>query len=171
MLPAVEDHLREIEDHVSHWRVAPRIVTGEAAKLAAFRSARAALAASGTVTLELALSGVPMVVAYRVSRFENWLRFLIKVSSIVLPNLILGRNVIPEFIQEDCRADRLEAALLPLMVDGPERRQQLAAFEELDGLMRLDGDREPSRKAADEVMRTLARVSPGRTFKAANPQA
>ena len=160
VLPAVEDHLREIEDHVSRWRIAPRIVTGEAAKLAAFRSARAALAASGTVTLELALSGVPMVVAYRVSRFENWLRFLIKVSSIVLPNLILGRNVIPEFIQEDCSAERLEAALLPLLREGPERQRQLAAFEDLDGLMRLDGDWVPSRKAADEVLRTLSRVSP-----------
>ena len=159
VLPAVEDHLREIEDHVSRWRIAPRIVTGEAAKLAAFRSARAALAASGTVTLELALSGVPMVVAYRVSQFENRLRFLIKVSSIVLPNLILGRNVIPEFIQQECSAERLETALLPLMLDGPERQRQLAAFEELDGLMRLDGGWVPSRKAAEEVLRTLSRVS------------
>ncbi len=73
----------------------PTIVKGEAAKWAAFRTADAALAASGTVTLELGLSGVPMIVAYRVSKIEEILKYLIKAHSIVLTNLVLGENVIP----------------------------------------------------------------------------
>ena len=78
---------------------------GEAEKFAAFRRARAALAASGTVTLELALARVPTVVAYRVSRLEEAIvRALATAPSIVLPNLILGENVMPEFVQARVRA-------------------------------------------------------------------
>ena len=90
VLPAVP-HLRgRIEEEVANWRIKPRIVDGEAAKYQTFRIARAALAASGTVTLELALAGVPMVVAYKVSKLEEQLKYVISASSIVLPNLILG---------------------------------------------------------------------------------
>ena len=81
MLPAVTRHRALIERLALDWPVPVRIVTGEAPKYAAFRGARAALAASGTVTLELALAGVPMVVAYKVSRAEEFIaRRLIQVS-------------------------------------------------------------------------------------------
>ena len=74
----------------------PQIVTGENEKRAAFRIARAALAKSGTVTLELALSGVPMVTAYRVGGMEAFiLRRAIRVSSVILANLVIGKDVIP----------------------------------------------------------------------------
>ena len=71
-----------------------RIVTEQADKQAAFRVARAALAKSGTVTLELALSGVPMVAAYKVSAFDAFLiRRIINVPSVILANLVIGENV------------------------------------------------------------------------------
>lgn len=152
VLPAVDHLATEIEARVASWPVKPRLVRGEAAKLAAFRQARAALAASGTVTLELALAGVPMVVAYKVAPFETWLKYVVKVPSIVLPNLILADRVIPEFIQYDCTPDRLAAALDPLLVDGPQRGSQLAAHERLDRLMRLEDDEEPSRRGARVVL-------------------
>ncbi len=155
VLPAVRDHEAEIRERTSDWRVAPRIVTGEAAKLAAFRRARAALAASGTVTLELALSGVPMVVGYKVSPFETWLKYVVKVPSIVLPNLILGRNAIPEFLQERCEPRALADALRPLLQDGPERQAQLAGFAELDRLMRIEDDCPPSQRAAGTVLSVI----------------
>ena len=94
-IPAVPHVADEISARAESWSVKPRIVEGEAAKWAAFRQADAALAASGTVTLELGLSGVPMVVAYRVSKIEEVLKYLIKAPSIVLTNLVLGENVIP----------------------------------------------------------------------------
>ena len=152
VLPAVDHLVDRISAHLETWAVKPRIVRGEAAKFEAFRSSRAALAASGTVTLELALSGVPMVVAYRVSRVEELLRFLIKVPSIVLPNLILGRNAIPEFIQHDCTPDALAAAMLPLVVGGAARDVQVAALSRLDGLMGLPAGDTPSARAARVIL-------------------
>lgn len=151
VLPAVDHLADEIEERAAAWPVRPRVVRGEAEKLRAFRIARAALAASGTVTLELALSGVPTVVAYRVSPVEMQLRFLVKVPSIVLPNLITGDRSLPEFIGSACTPDSLATALLPLLRDGPERHRQLDAMARLDGLMRLDAGR-PSERAAAIVL-------------------
>ncbi len=153
-VPAVEHLAAEIEERARAWPVAPELVRGEAAKWAAFRRAHAALAASGTVTLELGLSGVPMVVAYRVSRPEELLKYLITVPTIVLTNLILGENAIPEFIQHDCTPEKLAAALAPLLGDSPERIRQVAALRRLDGLMRI-GDESPSERAARIVARQL----------------
>lgn len=154
VLPAVEHLLPKIEAHVATWPVRPRIVRGEGEKLAAFRRARAALAASGTVTLELALAGVPMVVAYRVSPIETLLRYVVRVSSIVLPNIVLGENAIPEFLQDDCTPENLAGALTPLVTGGPARDAQLAALARLDGLMRLPEGEAPSERAARIVLET-----------------
>jgi lipid-A-disaccharide synthase len=145
----------EIKARAAAWSVKPKIVQGEAAKWTAFREADAALAASGTVTLELGLSGVPMVVAYRVSKIEEVLKYLIKAPSIVLTNLVLGENVIPELIQWDCTPEKLADALLPLLSDSPARRRQLEGFGKLDSLMRI-GDEAPSERAARIVEEVLA---------------
>ena len=155
VLPAVAHLADEIRARTAAWPVPPRIVLGEAAKLQAFREARAALAASGTVTLELALAGVPTVVAYRVAPFETWLKYVVKVPSIVLPNLILGERAVPEFIQHDCTPETLADALLPLLTEGETRNRQLAAFARLDGLMRLEAGETPSGRAAAVVLGLL----------------
>ncbi|GBU17179.1 MULTISPECIES: lipid-A-disaccharide synthase [Methylobacterium] len=152
-LPAVSRHRAMIERLALAWETPVRLVHGEDAKFAAFRSARAALAASGTVTLELALAGVPMVVAYKVSRIEEAIaRRLIQVPSIVLPNLILAENAMPEFVQRDCSPETLSASLLPLLAGGLEREQQVASLRRLDDLMRLPCGGEPSRSAARLVL-------------------
>jgi lipid-A-disaccharide synthase len=153
-IPAVPHLAQEIRTRAESWSVKPRIVEGEAAKWAAFRKADMALAASGTVTLELGLSGVPMVVAYRVSKIEEVLKYLIKAPSIVLTNLVLGDNVIPELIQWDCTPERLADALLPLLSDSPERRRQIEAFSKLDELMKI-GNEDPSERAARIVEEVL----------------
>jgi lipid-A-disaccharide synthase len=153
VLPAVTRHRALIERLAVDWPVPVRIVTGETAKYAAFRGARAALAASGTVTLELALAGVPMVVAYKVSRAEEFIaRRLIQVPSIVLPNLILAENAMPEYVQAACTPARLAGALQPLLAGGPERDTQRAALARIDGRMRLPGDDTPSQAAARIVL-------------------
>ncbi|MBM6581446.1 lipid-A-disaccharide synthase [Microvirga sp. BT689] len=154
-IPAVSHLVQEIRARAETWNVKPRIVEGEAAKWAAFRQADAALAASGTVTLELGLSGVPMVVAYRVSKMEEVLKYLIKAPSIVLTNLVLGENIIPELIQWDCTPEKLAEALLPLLTDTPERQKQIEAFDKLDALMKI-GDEAPSERSARIVEEVLA---------------
>jgi lipid-A-disaccharide synthase len=156
VLPAVSHLADDIEERARMWPVKPEIVRGEEAKYAAFRSAHAALAASGTVSLELALAGVPMVVAYKVSRLEEQLKYFLTVPSIVLVNLILGENVIPERIQWDCTPEKLTETLLPLLAGTPERRRQLDAFARLDDIMST-GDESPSARAARIVLEVATR--------------
>ena len=87
-----------------------------------------ALAKPGTVTLEVALLGTPLVVTTRVNRFTAWLmRRLVRVSSYTMPNLIAGRTVVPEFLQEDADPAQIAEALLGLLA-GPARETQLAAL-------------------------------------------
>ncbi len=158
VLPAVTRHRALIERLSADWPAPVRIVTGEAPKYAAFRGARAALAASGTVTLELALAGVPMVVAYKVSRMEEVIaRRLIQVPSIVLPNLILAENAMPEFVQADCTPKRLAEALSPLLTGGAARAAQCAALARIDARMRLQDADTPSRAAARIVLEAAER--------------
>ena len=136
----------------------PRIVTDAAEKYAAFRSARAALAKSGTVTLELALAQVPTVAAYRIAAWEAPIyRRLVRVSSVILANLVIGENVVPELLQEEFTAAPIAEKLIPLIGDTPERRRQLEGFARLDAVMDIGGE-PPSQKAARAVLDVVARV-------------
>jgi lipid-A-disaccharide synthase len=149
----VVDHLRGlIERGVMGWPVVPQFVEDHSDKFRAFKLATAALAASGTVTLELGLAGAPMVVAYRVDGLARHLRFLVKVPSIVLANLVLGHNAFPEFVQEDCNGETLAGSLAPLFADTPERVQQRAALQEVPRRMLLGGGEQPSDLAARIVL-------------------
>ena len=152
-------HLKEaVTEGVRNWKVAPRIVIGEQEKRAAFRIARAALAKSGTVTLELAISGVPMVTAYRVGAVEAWImRRAIKVSSVILANLVIGDNVVPEYLQQDCTPENLSRAVREVLDDTPMRRRQLEAFAGIDSIMST-GNQPPSVRAADIVLATMRKA-------------
>jgi lipid-A-disaccharide synthase len=143
---------------VTRWKVKPRIVIGEQEKRAAFRIAHAALAKSGTVTLELALAGVPMVTAYRVGAVEAWImRRAIKVNSVILANLVVGENVVPEFLQQDCTSKKLAPALREILGDTPARRRQVEAFAKIDTIMST-GNQPPSVRAADIVLATMRKA-------------
>jgi lipid-A-disaccharide synthase len=152
-------HLQEaVVDAVKGWPIQPQVVIGEHEKRAAFRIAHAALAKSGTVTLELALAGVPMVTAYRTGSVEAWiLRRAIKVNSVILANLVIGENVVPEFLQEDCTPEKLSQALRDVLGDSELRRKQLEAFAKIDGIMST-GNQPPSTRAADIVLATMRKA-------------
>jgi lipid-A-disaccharide synthase len=156
VIPAVR-HVRDlIVTKTASWTQKPRIVdAGTADKYAAMRLARVALAASGTVTLELALAGTPSVVAYRVDKLIANLRFLLKVPSVVLANLVLGKNVYPEYLQEACTAEALADAILPLLDDTPERQAQLEALAMTPERLRLPAS-SPSVAAADTVLSVIS---------------
>jgi lipid-A-disaccharide synthase len=146
-------HLQEaVMAALKVWKVQPRVVIGEQEKRAAFRIAHAALAKSGTVTLELALSGVPMVTAYRTGAIEAFvLQRAIKVNSVILANLVIGENVIPEFLQANCMAAKLAPALREMLGDSEPRRRQVEAFAKLDAILST-GNQQPSVRAADIVL-------------------
>jgi lipid-A-disaccharide synthase len=149
-------HLSEVvQAGVKSWPVQPRVIVGEQDKKAAFRIAHAAFVKSGTVTLELAVAGVPMVAAYKVGSAEAWIvRRAIRVSSVILANLVIGENVVPEFIQQDCTSEKLVPALREILIDSPLRRRQIEAFARLDAVMST-GDQPPSVRAADIVLATM----------------
>jgi lipid-A-disaccharide synthase len=151
ILPAVDSVRGLIEDGLRTWPLTPHLIAGEADKFAAFKLARAALAASGTVTLELALAGTPMVVAYRADPIASSLRFLLIAPSVVLPNLILGKNLFPELLNKECNGGALSEALLPLLREGPERERQLSAAQRVKQLILEEGE-PPSRRAAGIVL-------------------
>jgi lipid-A-disaccharide synthase len=158
LLPTMP-HLQEaVAEALKAWPVQPRVVIGEKEKRAAFRIAHAALAKSGTVTLELALSGVPMVTAYRTGAVEaSILRRAIKVNSVILANLVIGENVIPEFLQQDCTPEKLSVALREVLGDSALRRKQIEAFAKIDQIMST-GKQPPSACAADIVLATMRKA-------------
>jgi lipid-A-disaccharide synthase len=152
VLPTVPHLLDRVRQGVANWPVAPRIVVEPQEKWAAFRQARAALAASGTVTLELALAQVPTVLAYKVTLLEELIaRAMIKVPMVGLANIILDEKVMPELLQHDATAEALAAALVAVTQDSPERQRQRDAFARLDAIMEI-GTAVPSERAAKAVL-------------------
>jgi lipid-A-disaccharide synthase len=160
VLPTVLHIERQVADAVTGWAVQPKIIVDAAQKWAAFRRARAALAASGTVTLELALAGVPMVAAYRLHFIEavvgRAIRLQARLPSVILANLVIGENVVPELLQEDCTPEKLAAALGAVVGDTEQRRRQLAGFHRLDRIMQIGGT-SPSATAARLVLEAARR--------------
>jgi len=158
VLPTMPHLVDAVTEGVRSWKLAPKIVIGEQEKRAAFRIARAALAKSGTVTLELAIAGVPMVTAYRVGAVEAWImRRAINVTSVILANLVIGENVVPEYLQEECTPQNLSRAVREVLDDTPLRRRQLGAFAKIDGIMST-GNQPPSVRAADIVLATMRKA-------------
>jgi lipid-A-disaccharide synthase len=152
VIPAVSALADLLRRETAGWQAKVSVVTGPEERNAAFRRARLALVKSGTSTLEVALAGVPMVATYRISHIEAVVvPLILKVPSVILVNLILGENVVPELLQYDATAAKLIAAAMPLFDDGPQRQRQLDAFARLDEVMQIDGDT-PSVRAAKIVL-------------------
>ena len=158
ILPTMPHLLDAIKAGIADWPVRPKVVVGDQEKRAAFRIARAAFAKSGTVTLELALAGVPMIGAYKAGPVEMWIALnAIHVPSVILANLVVGENVVPVFLQRHATADKLAPALRDILSDTPLRQRQVEAFARLDQIMST-GDQPPSVRAADIVLAKLQKV-------------
>jgi lipid-A-disaccharide synthase len=154
VLPTLPHLAARVHEGVARWPLQPRIVSDPPEKWAALRRARAALAASGTVTLELALAHVPTVAAYRVSLIEELVFRAMRtpeISTAILANLVIGEKIVPEFLQRECTTENLGDALFPLLSDTPQRRRQVEAFQRLDSIMGI-GAMSPSGEAAAIVL-------------------
>ncbi len=161
LLLAVPHQRARIEALAGEWPVAPRIISGPGAKEEAFAGARAALAASGTVTLELAAARVPMAVAYRLDGIGRVIKALhpvlpiVKAPSMVLANIVIGRNEIPAFLDDEGTPEALAAAVRPLLEDDAARAAQQATFDAFHAAMAVEGS--PGEKAAEAVLALLER--------------
>ncbi|MBB4659391.1 lipid-A-disaccharide synthase [Parvularcula dongshanensis] len=150
--PAVE---AEVRSACARWTNEALIVPA-AERFDAFEAAEAALAASGTVTTELALCGVPMVVGYKVGRLTAaWARRILITDTVTILNIAAGERVVPERLQEDCTPEQLRADVVRLLTDDEARRRQLSAFRRV--LPRLVGSGDAAARAAEEIVALLKR--------------
>lgn len=139
------------------WPGSPIVVESIEEKHHAFAASTVALAASGTVNLELAVAGVPFAIAYRVSRLSYVIgKMMVKVPSIVMTNILLKRNVIAEFLQDRCRADLIAAEIGRLLDDPDARRAQVEATAEAARLLGKGGP-PPSERAAKILLDLVGR--------------
>ena len=161
VIPAVPHLETTIRSTVSQWPLAVRIASGADQKKVAFESATAALAASGTVCLELGLANIPMVATYKLDPIASKLRFLMTAWSTNLVNLIIDYPIVPEYIDEDLHPGHLYRALSRLLDDTPERHTQLEAFNTLRKNMALEEGISPDQKAADIIMQLITKNGAG----------
>lgn len=151
-LPTIEPLVREL---VAAWPLAPHILTGTEEKRAAFAAADVAIAASGTVSLELAANSCPMVIAYDMHPISFWLmQRAALIDTVTLVNLVSETRVVPDFLSPACRADLIAPAVLSLLDDRSAREAQLAAMELT--MQRLGrGHEAPGLRAARSVLAAL----------------
>ncbi|MBV9524112.1 MAG: lipid-A-disaccharide synthase, partial [Alphaproteobacteria bacterium] len=156
VLPTVDFLADRVVAATASWAMPVTVVRGQQEKYDAFAASEIALAASGTVALELAMAMLPAVVAYRTNRLTaRLLRRVVKVRFVNLVNLTLGRELVPELLLEQCTPERLSSALERLLGDEAARAAQLAGYRE--GLERLGyGGPSPSLRAADKVLEIMA---------------
>lgn len=154
-LPAVADLVAEL---TADWPIAPQVITDTAIRRAAFAAADVAIAASGTVSLELAANAVPMVIAYDMHPLSMALmRRMALTDTVTLVNLVAETRVVPEFLGSRCRALLIAPALLGLLVDSPTRAAQAAAMAVT--MQRLgQGGEAPGRRAARSVLAAIGQA-------------
>ncbi len=151
-IPAVPQMLERIEAAAREWPLEIHVVSGEAEKFDAMAASNAAMAASGTVSLELALSGIATVIAYRMHPL-TWavVHRMVLVDYVNIVNLLLDRPAVPELLQDGCNGPTLAEATAKLLEDGGKRAaQQAASAEAMAQLWPEAGT--PSSKAAEVVL-------------------
>jgi lipid-A-disaccharide synthase len=155
VLPTVPHVAAKVRAATEGWPTPLHIVENEADKYAAFDAANVALAASGTVTAEIALSRTPMVVAYKVGGLTYFLsKFLMTVKYMALINILLERAAVPEFLQARATPQALADAVAHLFADAGARAAQVEAMNEF-GRRLGEGDEAPSQRAARTLLKFI----------------
>ncbi len=155
LVPTVPHVAGLVRELVAGWPVHPLVIEEAERKRAAFAAADVALAASGTVSLELAANGTPMVIAYDMNPLSMWLiTRMARIDTVTLVNLVSDSRVIPEFLGPRCKAPLIAPALLGLLEDEGQRAAQVAAMELT--MERLgQGGEPPGLRAARSVLSVL----------------
>ena len=155
VMPTVEQVVSTVTDAVKTWPMPVHVVQGPSLRADAFAAADAALAASGTVSLELALRGVPSVVAYRANPITAALvRRMLLLPYVALPNILAGELVMPEFLQENCQPAGIADALSELLDNTDRRSEQRQKFSNISEMLGRGGVA-PSLRAAEAILRLL----------------
>jgi lipid-A-disaccharide synthase len=161
VVPTVATVSATVASAVGSWPGEPIIVQHPEAKYDAFAASRAALAASGSVALELAMAHLPMVVGYRLNPIsEQLLQRVLKVRQVNLINLLLGEPLVCELLGPNCTPERLAPTLVELVCDERVRAAHLRGYDE--AVRRLEGDgASPSLRAADQLLELVTAYRSG----------
>jgi lipid-A-disaccharide synthase len=155
VVPAAGAVAQAVARAAADWPIKPLVVSEIAGKHDAFAAASAALTKSGTSTLELALAAVPMAVTYRVNALTAMIaRRLIRVPHVAMVNLLAGREVVPELLQENCSPERLAATVAGLITTPALAAAQREAFRAVLATLRPPAGL-PSEAAAAAVLESL----------------
>ncbi|WP_375642172.1 MULTISPECIES: lipid-A-disaccharide synthase [unclassified Bartonella] len=139
ILPTLPHLVDRIRDFVQGWKSKIEIVVGEDEKWRAFAQADVALAAHGTVSLELALAKIPMVLCYKLDRFSKLFIFpKMMLWSAALPNIIADKPIVPEYLNEFLRPGMLARQVEQLLYNPLIRQAQLDSFEMLEQKMKTE---------------------------------
>jgi lipid-A-disaccharide synthase len=153
-LPTVRGVAGLVRELTAGWAVVPEIIEDSDRKRGAFAAADLALAASGTVSLELAANGCPMVIAYDMHPMTLWLmRRAALIDTVTLVNLVSDTRTVPEFIGPDCQPDRIAAALEAVLADPSAQKAAMVVTMERLG----QGGESPGLRAAKSVLGALHR--------------
>jgi len=152
VVPTVETVRSRVRAGVTDWGARVIVTEGDEARRDAFATARAALAASGTISLELALDRLPSVIAYKLNPLTYRIaKRLVRVKWVNLVNIMLNEGLVPELLQGECRAETLAGAVTRLLDDEAARAEQIAAADTISHLLGAD-DESPSRRAARVIL-------------------
>ncbi|WP_454849343.1 lipid-A-disaccharide synthase [Rhizobium binxianense] len=160
LLPTVQHKEALVRKTIAEWPIKPEVVVGSAAKWQAFADGDAAMAASGTVILELALAGVPTVSTYRTDWIMRFLTSGIKTWTGALPNLIADYPVVPEYLNEVIRGASLARWMERLSADTLQLRAMIEGYELV--WQRMQTEKPPGEHAAEILLDVLKKKKPGR---------
>ncbi|MBO6282244.1 MAG: lipid-A-disaccharide synthase [Alphaproteobacteria bacterium] len=133
------------------------IVEGEDNRRNAFQDADVAIAASGTVALELAIINIPHIIAYKVPKLTEWIaRHFIHIQYVNLTNILLGREIVPELLQQDCNPANIMSYVEQFLASKPIYHRQMEGFDKVRKLLGMD-EQTPSENAADTIIKFVKR--------------
>lgn len=154
-LPTVKTVASRVKHMVKECRLPLVIVENEADRYSAFQASSAAIAASGTVALELAICNIPHIIAYKVSSLTYMIaKYLVKLKYVNLTNIMLNRNVVPELLQDKCTPENIVHEIQELLKNGQSYEKQMEGFNEVKEYL-ANGKQTPSQNAADIILRSL----------------
>ena len=155
-IPTVSTSRAFIEERVKGWRVRPMLISRRQDRYDAFAASSAALSISGTAVLELALMRIPTVAAYKGSPLSFAIaKRLVKLKYVTLPNIITGRGIVPEFLQNDATPEAMAEAILGLVKNKTKRAGFMRGADELRETLGSDSGLAPSEEAAKTVLETI----------------
>ena len=155
VIPTVSTVVAQVKEMVKQSGLPIEIVEGTKERHDAFKSGDVAIAAPGTVALELAIVDVPHIIAYKVPKLTEWLaRHFIHIQFVNLSNILLGKEVVPELLQQDCTVEKIMYYVEQFMKHKPVYNQQMDGFEKVRKLLGM-GQQTPSDNAAEAIIREI----------------